>query len=556
MGLYSAVLLPMQGILSVALLFLLLSSYSQTRRIHRAGQLLRWDWLAIALLFAVGAALRLLLPPPLLIHTNFHALYFLENALGPRTNDVVELLGRAPYGLTNYSFFQLCWAYLPRSWPVHATLNLLLSAATVPLTYLLVRLLDGTTWWALAAAALLMLLPAHLKMSPTESEITLSSFFAMLALVHWVAFLRAPDKLLLAGTLVALLLTVHSRVLTLGFPLALFITWFVVPRELRRPLPRMTSLIGGGLWAILALPQYLYVLSFLGLASEPVGQIGKSVVRAGSSLSLVYASMARAFTTESNLLFDFGVTPLTVPLALAMGSALIIWRRRWSGALLVMATVLLMMLYHIHSGHLLDRLRYQFFLWPFVGILAGFSIAEPCAALPTLRWRGGVLLLWLGLLTWGLVARMPFITVVPPSSQEASFVLENISLLPENTLLLEPQPLATSHASTIAPLAIPSFILEEAKGGVVSLGEEAEIVACRYRGQPVTTYVGLQNNVFHPEESCPNPHCLRIAPEVTALGCRLLPVLTTKLRTEGPTPGPDLEFRVAEVEVGFYRLEP
>lgn len=542
MHLYPSLLLPIQVLLSGATLFLVFSSYSVSKGVHCAGQLQRGDWLAVAGLLAAAVTLRLLLPPPILVHTNFHSLYFLENALGPRTTDAIELMGRAPYGMTNYSVFQLFWAYLPRTWPVYIALNVLWSAGTVPLVYLLVRLLDGTVWWALAAAALLALLPAHLKMSPTENEITLSSLFALATLVHWAAFLRTPNKTLLAGTLAALLLTVHSRVLTLAFPLALVVLYFAIPRNRRLPLPPKSVAIGGGIGAALACPQYVYIISLLvhgGAANQNARSAGK---------------LLRLFNPESSLLFNLEVTPLIVAFAVIVGGAMLVWKRRWRGALLVVATLLLAMLYHIHSSHLLDQLRYQFFLWPFVCILAGFSIGELCTLSSSRKLRAGVLAVWcLGLSLW-LVPVMPFISTVPSSSREAAFVMENVHRLPARGVLLETPPLPTTDGRIIAPLAIPAFVLDETGLGIVSRSIDEARMECGGNDNQTLVYVGLQNHSFYSGETCDNVQCLRIAPEILRLGCRLEPVVTTTINTTGPTPGPDLEFRTERAEIGFYRL--
>ncbi len=544
MQLYSALLLPIQFYLSGAVLFLLFSSYAQCRRLQRAGLLTQGDWAAMASLFALAAFLRLTLVPQVLVHTNFHALYFVENALGPRTTETIDLLGRAPYGLTNYSLFQLCWAYLPRTLPVYLNINAILSAATVPLVFLLIRLLDGSRWWALGGAIILALLPAHMKMGPTENEITLSSFFALLTLVHWTAYLRAPDKMLLAGTVAALLLTVHSRVLTLAFPAALVVLYFALPHGRRVGPPKKLTALGGGIWAALAWPQYVYILSLLinGEANDQQARFA--------------GKLMRAFSPESSLLFNLQISPAIVPLAFVIGGALMVWRWRWRGGLVVFATLLLSVLYHVHSAHLLDQLRYQYFLWPFVSILAGFAVGESCYLLSGKVARAAALTSWGVALAIWLIPTMPFIKMVPPSSTEATFVMENARHLPSPAVLLENEPLEVTDGRLIAPLVIPAFVIHDTGLNISIATLEQADLECDNGDKPLVLYVGLQNHVNYEGEDVSANLLPRITPEVTKLGCRLEPIVTTPIDTAGPTPGPELGFSNEEVEIGFYQLKP
>jgi hypothetical protein len=544
MQLYSLLLLPIQFSLSGAILFLLLSSYVQGRRIHRAGLLTKGDWLAVAGLFALASLLRLTLVPQMFVHTNFHALYFVENALGPRTTDAIDLLGRTPYGLTNYSLFQLCWAYLPRTWPVYLNINAVISAATIPLVFLLIRLLDGSRWWALGGAILMTLLPAHMKMGPTESEITLSSFFALLSLVLWTAYLRAPDKILLAGTFAALLVTVHSRVLPTAFPAALVVIYFALPLARRLPVPGKHLAVGGGIWAALAWPQYVYVVSLL-VHSD-----------AGDGKARFAGQLTRVLSPETSLLLNSEVTPFIVPLFVAVGSGLLIWRRKRQGAILVAATALVAQFYHIHSSHVLDQLRYQFFLWPFLAILAGFALEELCVRLPNQTSRAVAMASWGTALALWLIPANTFLQSLPPSSHEATFVLENTHHLPATAILLGCQPLTAADGRHIAPLFIPSFILDDSQLQISHMSTDEVPANCGGTGIPVLAYVGLQNHVVYSNEELPKGKLPRLSSELRELGCSLEPVLTKVIQTSGPTPGPELEFLADEVEIGFYRLRP
>jgi hypothetical protein len=423
-------------------------------------------------------------------------------------------------------------------------LNALISAATIPLVYLLVRLLDGSRWWALGGAIILTLLPAHMKMGPTESEITLSSFFALLTLVLWTAYLRVPDKMLLAGTIAALLLTVHSRVLPTAFPAALAVIYCALPRARRHPLPGMQLAAGGGIWAALAWPQYVYVVSLL-VHSD-----------AGDGKARFAGQLTRVLSPEASLLFNGEVTPFIVPLLVAVGSGLLIWRRKRQGAILVAATALVAQLYHIHSGHVLDQLRYQFFLWPFLAILAGFALEELCVRLPNQTSRSVALASWVTALALWLIPATTFLQSLPPSSQEATFVLDNARHLPATAILLGNQPLEAADGRLIAPLLIPSFILDDAQLEISHESADKAPANCGGNGIPVLAYVGLQNHVVYANEELPKSELPRLDPGLKSLGCRLEPVITKIIQTAGPTPGPELEFLADEVEIGFYRLRP
>jgi hypothetical protein len=539
MALFSSLLLPLQVVLSLALLFLIFSSLAQARKISEAGHLDRIDWSFVFGSFIAAAAIRLLLPPPLLIHTNFHALYFMENALGPKTSDLGELLGRAPYGMTNYSVFQLFWAYLPRTWPMYAALNALLAAAIVPLTVLLVRLMGGNRVWAIGAGLVLCLLPAHIKASPTESEITLSSLFAILTLVQWTAYLRSPGKLLLAGTVAALTLTVHSRVLVLAFPLILA-AFCLYLGELKQPLKARQIWFAGAIWAALAWPQYAYIGHSL-TVGDAAGEAGLL----GEKLTLF-------LRPEANLLANFQVTPVLLALLVLVGLFLLAFKQGWRGLSLVGQYLFLSVLYHIHSAHFLDQLRYQFFLWPFVAIIAGYVLSLAKELPVSAKHKYGVGALVVVLLVAGLVRTLPFLTSVPPSSAEAAFVMSAVNNLPQGSTLLESPPLPTSSGKAIAPLAIPAFLLEET-GRDLNAQIMTRAPSCS-GDSPVVIYVGLQNYVVQKSNDCTGEGCFRLAPEINALGCRLVPIVATSLDTNGPSPGPDLEFRVPTATVGFYRL--
>jgi len=540
----SVALFPLHHLLTALIVFQTVSSVARWRRIALIIALKPWEWAALAGLFAGALALRLLLPPEQLVHTGFHSLYFLENALGPRAVDAAELAGRAPYGLTNYTLFQLFWAYLPRTWQVCVSLHAVLASATVVYVYMIVRLLAGDPIWAVASSLTLALLPAHVKGSATESDIIVCSFFAMMALVNWLAAVRSGSRLLLCGTAAALVLAVHGRILTLAFPVAIVTAWFVLDPSLRRPPGVRWMLPAFGLTAVLTAPQYVHVWNILRSSAA----WGPMQVHGLPTAFLLSTSQ------HTSLLFSPAATSAAIPLLVAAGAVLLVLRRRWRGALLVVGTVAIFLLYHQMSENVLDQLRYQFFIWPFLAIVAGFAAEEAWTRGRGVPLRGAVLGAAVVVPSLSLIASLDFVRADPPSSREAKFVMDSMQYLPTGARLVHSQIIPTAVGPAIPPLYIPRFLLADADRGlgVAALGEVPD--DCGRSGPPLLIYVGLQSYSFRDGEGCPPSECFRMPPDIDALPCGLSPLRTSVIDTSGPSPDPGLELRSAFAEIGFYQL--
>ena len=194
-------------------------------------------------------------------------------------------------------------------------------------------------------------------------------------------------------------------------------------------------------------------------------------------------------------------------------------------------------------------------------MVAGFAVGELCSYLTSRTGRYGamtigalVLASWTLVLALWLISVLPFVRMVPPSSREATFVLENVSRLPSQSILLESEPLVTNDERLIAPLVIPAFVIDDANLGIsVSAMKEASLLSSN-AGKPVLVYIGLQSHVHYAGENPATVQRPRIDPRISHLRSRLVPVVTTTIDTSGPTPGPELEFSSENVEIGFYRL--
>jgi len=522
-----ALLVTISHTLTALLVMLVLTSWLRWRGLAVAIPGGNWqDVAALVALFVLSALLRLLLARHTIIHTNFHGLYFLEIAAGPPV-PAEGLSQRAPYGLGNYAFFNFVWLYLPRSIDRYFTVNALLAAAVPAQLYLLVRLLGGEWKWGLASALTLAVLPAHIIVSPTENDIVLCSFFALASLICWLGWLRTGRWALLAGALAWLVLLVHTRILVLVFPAAFVAASILLEgrREARfkSPLFVLSALAA----AILILPQYLLVYEVLTAAPA-------------ASAATLWRLPAHMALPETNLLLAPGLTLPLLPLLALAGVILLMRKERRTGLLVALPLVTIAPLYLYFSGHTLDCLRYQFFVWPFYLLPAGYSLA-------TVKRLSDWRLYGLALAALVVAILLPYLHAVRHEhaiTQEFEFVRSALPRLPRGEVVLENRPLEVEGHPPIAPLTIPAFMVHEAGLGVSAHGP-AEPEACGH-----IAYVGLQAHAYYLDEK----------PTATARlhlhgRARLAPLATMQLNPRGGTPGPDLVLPDSPIEIGFYRVE-
>lgn len=520
--------------LTALLLVLAVTIWWRWRGLSTAIEGMSWrDGAALAGLFVLAAALRLLLPHHTIIHTNFHGLYFLEIAVGPSV-PAEELGQRAPYGLGNHVFFRLLWLYLPREIPLYLTINALLSAAVPAQLYLLARLLDGSRGWGLTAGLLLAVLPAHILVSPTENDLVLCSFMALAALTHWIAWLRTGRRALLYGALAWLVLLVHTRVLVLVFPAAFVVVAMLLEGQRRARFKSTALLIGSALAALLMAPQYLLL---------------DEVLSADHAAAVSVANLMRLpgymFHPGTNLLLAPAVTMPLLPLLCVAGLALLLHQRRKTGLLLLLPIVTLGPLYLYFSDHLLDSLRYQYFVWPFYLLPAGSAVAAVFATLASRR--ASLLLRAVVLVVLCGATLLPYLSMLGHKhaiTEEFEFVTTALPQLPPGSLLVENRPLEVAGHPPIAPLTIPAFMVHDA--GI-------DVAAATWFDSatdgPYVVYVGLQSHARYLDEA-PRPGPRHPDPGPY----HLVPIVTTIIRPGDDSPGPDLHFPQTEVEIGFYRL--
>jgi len=497
----------------------------------------RRDLLMLRLTLAVAAGLRVILSHPTIIHTNFHGLRYLETALAGAVSDPAELPARAKYGLGNYTFFTFLWVFLPRTVDVYFGVNLLLSSLLAPFLYLFVRLLEGGRRWALFSALILAFLPAHIKVSATENDILLCSFFAMVSLVNWLGWLRTGRVVLLLGAAAGLALAVHTRILSSALPVALVLLVPFVPEwRARFRKPAAWAILAGT--SLLLVPHCIHVWNLLHAQHSA----------AARSLDLLGLPF-RLFSPAHNLLLDPGVTMPLLPVLVAAGVVVVGARRFRSGLAATLLMLFFGALYLYFSEHLLDCLRYQFFVWPFYALLA----AIPFEMFPVHAARGRIhkAMPMMGaalLLTALLLPYVPWLTTPHVITREFDFIREGLDEVPAGSAVRTTGSGFDVAKGRVPSFTLPAFLLDE--HGLVQADEKSEVRA-------TVLYVGLQDYVFTVSED-PEPHAPtyrrpRAWPPETA---QLVPIVTSTLRPAGDSPGPGLYFPAKEVTIGFYRVIP
>jgi len=605
------------------------------------------DLMCMQLVFSAAMLARLLLPPETLLHPNFHGMTFLEIPLCPPIGEPALLADKAGYGLGNYTFYHFLWAYLPRTVGTYFMVNRVLSAVTCVLLFLLVRLLGGSRVWAFSSGILLALLPGHIIPAASENGIVLCSFLAMAALVNWAGWLATRSPWLLLGAAGYLVWTVHSRVLVLAFPAAFVIValarkWtnarsagaggaqrlqspspgeaghspgqagggekripspsFPVGEGRACPAKPWRSRVGGALacaalaFLLLAVPQYVHVLSGL----------GRDESRNVHAVNLLLMPLA-LLRPDRNLLLDPDVTPVFLPLAVVLGLIVLFRTDRRMGWSVLALTLGFGALYLFFSDHITSQLRYQYFTWPFYALTAGVLPAWLCGMVELKRGVASVpagtphrarllrkasrIRLSACALTVLVVAAFsaPYVARVQArdaGAEEFSFIMDTLPKLPEGSVLLEPKPIDVPGFRTIAPLALPDFLLAE-NGLEAATADPEQMLGHRKdlppwspvspppsggstpseaRGEegvagsvpPLLVYIGLQAHSFFPGEEVGKyaPDYLRLKRFPWWKKVRLVPVETRTIGTKGYTPAEDLYIPTGEVEIGFYRVEP
>ena len=539
----------MHHLLAVLLIGLLLSTYWAAREFCRQTVGFRKsEWALGLLLFGVALALRLVFVDPTLLHTNFHGLYFLDIPLSQRVAGGALLAEKAGYGLTNYTFYHLLWAYLPRTLGVYYFVNAILSSGCACLTYLLVRVLGGRVLWALCAGLTLAILPAHAGVSLSENDIILSSFFCLAGLAAWIAFLRFNSKVLFFWSLACLVVAVHSRVLVLSAPPVYVMAWW-----LHRPGAKASFRSPWAIAGLLAtvascLPQYVHICALL-----------QSQATTGASAASLVQLPLSFFTPSHNLLLNWQFVPTVVPAGVAVSVWLCATSRSPGRDTLLGATLVWGLLYLYFSNHPLDALRYQFFVWPFYSALAtAFLDFMPQRST---FWRGqapaAVAVAWLILAT---ATSVPFLgrpEAARAISEELRFIRETLPQLADTSPLAVNDSIVVEGRPPIRAVLIPDFLLAEAGLGGGAHGPKVLVFGpdSRLPEGPLLLYVGLQAHARYDHEPL-DPLSPRISPPALLERYKWTPIKEHKMDVSAQSPGPSLLYGNSNVTIGFYLLVP
>lgn len=176
----------------------------------------RWGWLGLLALTGLGGALRFAFSPDTFLHEFYRATdtltqYLHADGLGP--------LGFGPYGETGPALYRVVDALFGGGERAVFATNTVLATLTVPAVATLSLSLFGDTPRALFAAAVLALLPLHLRFSASEELYIPAVFFGTVAFAFVADYARHGELPSALGGAVALSLAAQSRPESLLMPL-------------------------------------------------------------------------------------------------------------------------------------------------------------------------------------------------------------------------------------------------------------------------------------------------------------------------------------------------
>ncbi len=171
---------PTLAIELILLLGLILLGLRIRKIIELAGRVARFDWILLSFWTVIGAALRLLGGVRVPGFTNCtgyaHGFGLLRDVL------VWDPLGVDPHGNGFHALYGLVLSVFPNTEFTVVICQFVLSMACIPLIYLVSRFFLKQRSWALWAAAVMAVLPAHVFFAATEIRLVPGVFFMLLGL--------------------------------------------------------------------------------------------------------------------------------------------------------------------------------------------------------------------------------------------------------------------------------------------------------------------------------------------------------------------------------------
>ncbi len=484
--------------------------------------------LGLAAIWAVGLALRLSISPRTFLHEYYHVA---ETIAGYLSGNAAPA-----YGQTGPALFHFFASALGRGSDVQVIFltNAVLASLAIPAVALLDLALLGRWEHAICAAALLCVLPHHLRFSAAEDIFIQSITFGMWALALWAWHFRRPRlEVALIGA-VALSLAVQTRPEMLFFPAALLAMVVLVQRPPGRLLYDWRTIVAAVVAAALLIPRALEM---------------REVLASGMAPALSAPRLVRYL--RDLVVFHRDVTPVIVWVLLAAGA---LWTARrkpglllWVGAVYVGWSLFSQSTFSNLPFHLRTQLLPTSYL---------VLIAAGAASLWMELWGAGRRRTATAVGATALAASAIAIVISYRSfvgerrdqQREWEFLERTVPLLPEQGTLL-----STIHVAGDSLDAFPNFLLERdgKQYRLVDLRAAADgSIDWPSPGEDVYFYQGMFCYFAFPDsEPTPDPmtrRCLAVHDRYVTQ-----PLFTEDLDTPGYS---WLRYAQGPYRIGFYRL--
>ncbi|MBI4678374.1 MAG: glycosyltransferase family 39 protein [Elusimicrobia bacterium] len=390
------------------------------------------------LAMVVMAGLHLCLVKPRLPHTIWHehrAGSYLESVLsGPWQQAGVTLHGpafplamRALRGVLSSEMCVFSWNYA-------------LSVSSACVLFLLLRLLAGKASPGLIGAAMLLSLPAHNRLSTTETEFILLEFLSLACFLFFCLWRRTRDRRFLGLGLGCVALVMQTRAEMMALAPAVLLVYLAV---LRRDLPA-GFLRSRGVWAAAALAAALCV-------PRAVQVLAWGGERTADVLTNPFEFFGPGWRTL-NVFLDTGFTPVAYIGLAVLGMSFLVLQSRALSLATAFHLYFLSQYYYRHLDCLSLKVRTGLATqYVFVG-LAAFGAWRLVGGLPK-RWINAS---YAGLAVLILASPLPyraFLTKLYVSQQEFGFLQRAAPSLPDDAVVAQ---LSTEEVWSLAPVFGPT----------------------------------------------------------------------------------------------------
>jgi hypothetical protein len=482
----------------------------------------------------VGAAilafvLRMTLVEPIVFHENGHGYRYIGMAIDPASDLHV-------YGSGWQAFFNLIYSFAPPLVSEALVANAILGA----LTCLFAGLHGSRTFGrgiGAATAAVLAVLPIHVRMSSTESTFVLAMFLAVLALWAMREMREHPsvDLALIAG--IAAAACGQMRPLLVALPAFLLVYLFVCAPQARRfartPAAWITVATTAALLA--GHVRWLYRLHLAGGPSHYGSLVTIAPDRVLSSLA------------ETALFFDPGATPFHVLLLALIGTLIGLRRTPRATAPLALLWIALVWIYAARSEYRSEAVRFATPATVVLALLAGPGLAAAAGVVLRLpRGRTFAAILTAVVLATALLSRDPFVQTA--DGFEYLLLRDGLARVPTGCRVVKPP---DRNGDGRIESRLPAYEIAY-RLGPPSDGGATLVTTDGYRptGGCTIYWRGLSCAVFTHDETAGT---LRSECAAFESGHRLEALFTRRLQ---PQLLPEHRFVYAgeAIELGFYRV--